>query len=858
MLLNKSRYPLCFIIFTTLLIVGAVASYSQNTKPAKVDSLHINVKDSLKKESKSALDTIVKYQAKDSLLYNLKTKTMRLKSDAKIDYKLQKLESDIIILDFDKSALTAIIDSSKNPKKRTYPKFYDNGQSFVGSRIAFNFKTSQGSISVGETELSDAFYYGSRIKRVSEDELFVQDGCYTNCDDPHPHYYFGSPKMKVVAKDKVFIDPIIFYVEDLPIFILPIGLYFPNKTGRQSGLIIPSFFFSKNRGVAIENLGLYLALSDYYDTQFAIDFFSKGGYNLKNSTRWNKKKAFSGHAEFQFGKTRFHPDDEYKKNWSLALSHSQELTPQSRLEANLQFSSQDFNRATSNKLSDRMRQNISSRASYSESFDNGASYSIFFNREQDIINDTYSQSFPSLSVSIPNLYPLKNIVSPASSLDWLRNLTFSYSGSANFDEVRSRQSDSSYLKNKYKKISHSPSISINPKLGYFNVTPYLSFNANNYFRRLTKKMDPSDSSIIEKTEDGFFTEYNYSLGVNVSTTLWGVLKTNMFGINSLRHQFKPSIGFSYSPDLSDSKFGFYDKFYNLKTKSYETYSRFEKDRGGIASRTLQNNISYRFDNGFSAAIKQDTGLDKRVQLFNLSLSGSYNIAADSLKFSDVNVSFSAPPIGAFNFNGSATFTLYDQVLTSLYPKAAPTYVKVDNLLISEGKGLARLTNFSFNMTTSFSSQGFLNSAQKPIKKDSMTLGDRFSQRVDSDEEEFDMWGDDSPGYSPINPPWSLNMGMNFSYSKPTPKYEQKNLSLLLGLSANLTATWSLSANTSVDLIGKNWLSPSINIVKDLHCWSLTFDWYPIGVNRGFYLRFAAKAPTLQDLKIEKRNNPLYN
>ena len=248
--------------------------------------------DTVKVNTKSSLDTIVKYEAKDSLIYNLKSKTMRLKTEAKIDYKIQKLNSDHIILNFDNSTLIAESDTTKAPRLRQYPKFADGGQSFIGSRIYYNFKTNQGTISLGETEITDAFYYGAKIKRVSENELFVEDGCYTNCDDPHPHYYFGSPKMKVIVQDKIFIDPIIFYVEDLPIFIMPIGLYFPNKTGRQSGIIIPSFFYSKTRGMTIEDFGVYLALSDYYDTQFDFDYYTKGGYNITNRTRWKLKNNF--------------------------------------------------------------------------------------------------------------------------------------------------------------------------------------------------------------------------------------------------------------------------------------------------------------------------------------------------------------------------------------------------------------------------------------------------------------------------------------------------------------------------------------------------------------------------------------
>lgn len=803
---------------------------------------------------KSALDTIVKYQANDSLVYNIKSKRMRLSGDAKIDYKVQKLNSDIIILDFDASTLTAEADTTLEPARRLYPKFADAGQSFMGSRILYNFHTNQGTISVGETELGDAFYYGTKIKRVSESELFVQDGCYTNCDAAHPHYYFGSPKMKVSVGDKIFIDPIIFYVEDLPVFAIPFGLYFPTKTGRQSGLIIPSFFYSKRRGMALEDLGIYLALSDYYDTQFTVDYYTKGGYNLQNKTRWKLKNRFEGNAEIQFGQTRFDPDDNFTKNWSFALTHDHKITPQSQFNANMRFSSTDFNRKTSNNLNDRMQSTISSRASYSESFDNGISWAASFNREQNIIDDTYSQTLPSLSVNIPTLYPLKSFISPQSSVSWLRDLTFSYSGRATFDEQKMQNSDTTFKVANRNKIQHSPTISVSPKLGHFTVSPFISFNANNYFRRVNRTYNEVDSTTSDVEEKGLFTEYNYSLGMNVSTTLWGILKTDMFGMKSLRHQFKPTIGYSFTPDMSSNS-DFYGSYFDTRLQNQVIYSHYDLDGGGIASRSLQSNLNYSLANVFSMTVKQDTGSDKKVQLLNFNLSGSYNFAADSLRFSNVNMSFSTPPIANFNFNGSAAFTLYDEAKVKV--GSTESYRKINTLLVDAGKGLARLSNLTLSISTSFTESGITAGNGAQNLTDSLTFGERFTHRIHGIDDQHDFWGDNSPGYARSLPPWSLNLSMYFNYSATLANSIYRSLNAQIGFTLKLTQSWNITGNATFDVINRDLLTPSINVRKELHCWNMQFDWYPMGINRGFYFRFAASAPTLQDLKIEKRQNPIY-
>jgi hypothetical protein len=52
-------------------------------------------------------------------------------------------------------------------------------------------------------------------------------------------------------------------------------------------------------------------------------------------------------------------------------------------------------------------------------------------------------------------------------------------------------------------------------------------------------------------------------------------------------------------------------------------------------------------------------------------------------------------------------------------------------------------------------------------------------------------------------------------------------------------------------------TPVIDITKRIHCWNLSFNWVPTGLNRGFFLRFSAAAPQLDDLQIIKQSTPIY-
>ncbi|ROL59611.1 LPS-assembly protein LptD [Bacteroidetes/Chlorobi group bacterium ChocPot_Mid] len=816
------------------------------------------------------IDSVVVYKAKDSVKFNLRNKQMYLRGESELDYKVQHLAAEIQVIDFNTSVLTATGVKDSNKKIIGFPKFTDKGESYVGEKIIYNFKTQQGTISLGETQVSEGYYFGSKIKRISGSELFVQNGCYTTCDAPHPHFYFGSPEMKVIASDRIFLDPLIFYVEDLPIFMVPFGLFFPNKSGRQSGLMIPSFFFSNNRGVVLQDLGVYLALSDYYDTQFNIDYFSKGGFTLKNATRWKLLDVFDGGMNLEYGKTRYDPDEDYTKNYKISFRHNHTLNPQSRIVANLSYMSQDYNIKTDFKsYQNRLTQNVTSNASYSKSFDNGSSVSLGYNREQNIRSEEWRENTARLNYSFPQLQPLKSLIPAGTWLpDWIRDLSFSYSGSGNYYQENIMQKDSSYKWNYRSSITHNPSISISPKLGYINITPYFSFGANNYFRRLVRTYNPSDSTVVDSFQNGFFTEYNYSTGVDFSTRLFGIITPKLFGVNAVRHTFQPSVGYAFSPDLSTPDYNFYGTYFNSKDSTTVKYSRFSADGGGIASSRESQSLRWSILNSFEAKIAQgDTIPDKNSEFFRWTLNGSYDMTKDSLKGSDIAMQFRIPALSDVNMSANANFTLYDEA--NQWNKTTQDYsgprTRINKTLLENGKGLLRMTNFSMQFSTSFSSKGvnvntsFGQDTQQNQKADSTNstgLGERFKQRYDYEESFFDLFGDKSPGWSPITIPWNMTVGLTLDYSEPLQHKITRRVNLTTSFSFNLTSTWSLRGNAQYDFINKELLAPSFEINKDMHCWNLTFQWWPVGYNAGFYLRFGIKAPQLQDLKIEKRESPI--
>jgi len=837
-----------------------------------------STKVTIERRGKSGLDSTVHYTAKDSVVFRLSKKKVRLRGESTMDYQQQKLQSEIIEISFDSASIRALGGKDSIGKLYGTPLFTDKGETFAGEKIAFNFKTKQGVIALGETKVGEGFYFGSKIKKVDETTLFVENGCYTACDDPHPHYYFGSPQMKVIANDRVFIDPVILYVEDVPVFILPIGIYFENNRGRRSGILIPQLppSYQINQGWIIPNMGYYWAISDYFDNKTTMTIFTKGGVVFNNLFRYNLRDQLQGNVNLSYGLRRSSPDAERTVEWGLRANHSHTLIPEvSTISANINLTSTSFIRNFSTNIQDRLQQQLFSDAQYSYRFQNNSNLGITMQASQNLLTQENSIS-PQITYSIPQIFPLKGLLQKfdiVESSHWLNDIGITYSASVNYSRnlirtitpVTGENRNDTNLRPRetFMTISHNPSISISPKVGYFSFTPSISYQERWYFRSINRQFN-AQNQFVEDTTYSFtpLREYRYSLNMNVTTTLYGIMKPRFWGINALRHTFRPSLTLSYQPGFDENTTSFFGQYTDTAQQADGTrrtivYSRFALDGGAGAIRASQR-LNYSFTNSLEAKIAQahDTIPDKNLELLRFDIGGNYDFLADSLQFSDININFRTPALSFINFNGSASFTLYDQAIVNTIPR------KINTFLASSQGIPFRLTSISGNFSFSFSSQGFqvagFGVVSDTTKKDStdIGLGSRFAARNEQ-ETQGDIFGDSSPGFTHFSVPWSLDFTFAARYDEPFLGRITRTLTTNINASCSLTKTWRLSTNLNYDFINKSLLAPQFIISKLVHCWAINLTWTPTGFNRGYFLTFSNNATQLRDMRLEFRDLPAF-
>ena len=132
-------------------------------------------------------------------------------------------------------------------------------------------------------------------------------------------------------------------------------------------------------------------------------------------------------------------------------------------------------------------------------------------------------------------------------------------------------------------------------------------------------------------------------------------------IQAIRHTLTPSIGFSYAPDFSDPKYGYYKTRQTDSTGRFTTYSPYAVNAYGVPSsgRSMSMNFSLSQNLEMKVLSKRDTSGVKKIKLIDeLRISGSYNFLADSMGLSNIPVSFRTTLFNNFGINLSLTLDPY--------------------------------------------------------------------------------------------------------------------------------------------------------------------------------------------------------
>jgi len=830
------------IVFILLLLLFSKFSYSQIDTSRVKDTL--KVKDSLKvnldttKYAKSDIDEIINYSAYDSVVFELATNKMYLYNNAEVNYKDLKLNSGIIIIDRQTQILEAIgipLDSAGINKITQTPLMNQGTDKFEGSKLTYSFKSQRGTISMGYSDADVGYYYGEKIKKVLPDLFFIKNGLYTTSTDKiDPEYYFYSPKMKLIPNDKIIAQSVFLYIEGVPVFWIPF-VVLPNKTGRSSGLIVPSYGNDNTYGIFLAHAGYFWAINNYTDLALQATLFAKGRYDFSSRFRYVKKYMFDGEVNAGYSLiNKGEPKDLDKitsNQWIISLNHNQKINPTTSLSGNLTFvSGKSYYDNSTNALPDLLRQNVVSNLTFSKYWeDSPYSFSANYYRDQNLQTGDLNERLPSVSFNISETYPFrKNYTSSEQKLYEF----FSYSYSGNFLNNRTKISS---LNNgdlfSSTGASNRVNLNFSPTFKYFNIRPFFSYTEIWYDKYILKSLNPADSLLVTNENDAIKAVRYFNMGVSVNTKIIGIFTPKLFNVTGIKHTLTPSITYNFTPDFSEPKWGYYGTYTGLNGLPVK-YSYYEKGIFGSAPAGESQSVGFALGNLFEMKTRQNDTTENKFQLFNINAGINYNFAADSLKWSELFTDFRTQIGGFLNIGGNATFNLYS------YDDVKKT--RVNKFLLYEKGKLADLSTFNINISTSYNF-GFTNSTEeKKPNTDSLKI-EKQTYRSAFEEPN-------------VNVPLSGSLNYNFSENRQNPSQIFKNSNVSASLNVSPTPKWRFSFTASYDIQNRLLSAPYVTAYRDLNSWEINFNWYPIGIYRGFFFQVRIKAPQLQDLKYTKQTN----
>ncbi|MBC7655154.1 MAG: LPS-assembly protein LptD, partial [Oligoflexus sp.] len=320
---------------------------------------------------------------------------------------------------------------------------------------------------------------------------------------------------------------------------------------------------------------------------------------------------------------------------------------------------------------------------------------------------------------------------------------------------------------------------------------------------------------------------------------------------ALRHVLTPNVGFSYRPDFGQPSYGYFDSVQTDQTGTRQAYSIFEQGLYGGPGNGKSAAITFGLENNVELKVKssKDTtnnGIRKIPILQGLSINGSYNFVADSLKLSPLSFSgrtFFTEKLGV-SFSGN--LDPYQSLRQNINGQESVRTINRYRWL--DGK-FPRLTNFNFSFDYSLnsSSLGKNNKTNNPPNPNS----DLFNRVNAQQAEQLQQISRNANAFVDFNVPWNLSFYYNFNYSN-----NGLNKALVQTLNANgdfnLTPKWKVQFNTGYDFAAKAVSLTSFSIYRDLHCWDMSIRWIPFGPYQSYSVDLRVKASILQDLKLSKR------
>jgi lipopolysaccharide assembly outer membrane protein LptD (OstA) len=855
----------------------SISADSSDIKILNTKEIDSTKQDTIKKTE--FLQGVVKYRATDYVSINQKRQKIYLHNEAEVIYQDMEIKAGVIVIDYNKKLVYAgrLKDSTGYSQR---PVFKQGANIIEPDSIIFNTDSKKALVFNSRTEQSGFKVYSPLTKKENDSVYFMKNGRFTTAEsEEDPEYQFITSKMKLVPGKKVVVGPTYMEIYGVPTPIALPFAFFPMTQKQTSGIIVPTFGedTGNDRGYFLQNGGYYFAISDYLDLAILGDYYTNGSYGLRIENNYSVRYKYRGNVGFRYEKLlnseRGFSDFSESVIYNIRWSHNQDAkaNPNSRFSASVNLGSSEYYQQSVNQINQAnfLNNTLASSVSYSKTFrgEPQVNLNLTASHRQNTNTEAIDLTLPTMQASMGRVFPFAPAIGAKKGV--IQNVNFQLNSRG---EYRISTTDSLFGKSEMfddalAGIRHSIPVTTNFKVfNHFSASVNANFEESWTLKTIRRFQDRTTEEIVTSEQNGFDRFLTYNVGASVGTTLYGMYNFEGEGkdpkIQAIRHVIRPAISYSINPAFNQY-YETYDVIDADGTTS-EEYTRFENSMFGSPGNQFSSNVGLSLGNNIEAKVRSKdstkTESEKVFILNNLNLQASYDIARDSLNFSDLRVSGGTQIL---NKKMSINFGM------TLNPYALNSNNNIVNTFnVNNGGSLFRLTSANINLSYTLSNDSFSGkesdnddaSAQEAARSGGRTDGlfgrtEDFADKRLSDNDKNKGDEEDNNEFYNYSMPWSLRLAYVANYSNARREDQISSNSLMFTGDIELSPRWSVGASSGYDFLNKGFTFTQLRFERDLLSWRMNFTWVPFSTRASWNFFIGISSNMLKDLKYDQRQQP---
>lgn len=824
----------------------------------------------------SGLDAPVNYEARDSIVADVKSQIVKLYGEANVTYDNIQLDADYIEINLTNNEVLATytLDSTGTPIGK--PIFSTDGEESECDYIKYNFKTKKGYIKEVRAQQDEGYIHMAESKVHPNQQVHLKNGKFTTCDLDTPHYHFKMTRAIIIPEERIVTGPVFMKLGKIPTpLAAPFG-FFPQTKTRKHGLIFPEIGRANgNAGFGLKGLGYYFPLGDYWDLAVTGSIYTTGQWSLGGNTNYYRKYKFRGGFGLSYERIKGYF---YNTNNSNRVAVNWRHTQDRKAHPTLNFSSDiNFVSNNSNKVSldadptNYFQNTFNSTMKVNKTWSAGklkGTANMVTSLKQNSSSQNYTLDLPSFTFNV-NRFDLGVLRKNKIGTKWYESIQVTYGlKGKNFIQAP----DSVFNINDFGALGdfttngmeHSTTVNSQLKLfgSRITFTPRANYTETWNFQYEDHYWNPADSTIDTTSINQFRAARNLSFSGGMTGNFYGYYRLKVPAKTRFKHVATPRVDFSYSPDL-----GIHNEVYN-ELDSTTTYispfaSSLYKERGRGASGkltfALANTLKMKSRN------KKDT-INETDNTFNLidaaGIRGGYDFLKDSLNLDNFTLDFRTSKfLNIISFQSTASLNPYSYDSLN---------VSGTDYAWNTNQGVGRITTANFIANANFTSRNG-RKKQKEIADKTSDNAEATGFVTNNQTVSFDI-------------PWQVNLAYNLNFRNLLKtNSEDPNYDIIQTLSVNgdfsINQKWKFAYGISGDLqqlFKDNQENPdrpyidvisgwNLNVWRDLHCWEATLQVGQLGTwkepwtatNFTFLFRVNIKASMLDAIKLEYDQPPFF-